>query len=176
MMMFVVTPSLDSIEHKFNSKSIKFPKFHKVPTLEAININKPWSEWKERLRNFGVKPPKRGIELGWVTRGTRPKKPSSSCGFTHEAHGARGARGSWGSWGLKTENQTFFSFLFQQATTKLFIYLFIYLFSSVRTTSTQTRTHQPIHAGRARRYGGEGEGQRGERAGPRRLAYVRADA
>jgi hypothetical protein len=74
MMMFVVTPSLDSIEHKLNSKSIKFPKLHKVPTLEAININKPWSEWKERLRNFGVKPPKRGIELGWVTRGTRPKK------------------------------------------------------------------------------------------------------
>jgi hypothetical protein len=135
-----------------------------------------WTNVDTRLRNFGVKPPKRGIELGWVTRGTRPKKPSSSCGFTHEAHGARGARGSWGSWGLKTENQTFFSFLFQQATTKLFIYLFIYLFSSVRTTSTQTRTHQPIHAGRARRYGGEGEGQRGERAGPRRLAYVRADA
>jgi hypothetical protein len=73
MMMFVGTPSLDSIEHKFNSKSIKFPKLHKVPTLEAININKPWSEWKERLRNFGVKPPKRGIELGWVTKGTRPK-------------------------------------------------------------------------------------------------------
>jgi hypothetical protein len=41
MMMFVVTPSLESIEHKFNSKSIKFPKLHKVPTLEAININKP---------------------------------------------------------------------------------------------------------------------------------------
>jgi hypothetical protein len=110
MMMFVVTPSLDSIEHKFNSKSIKFPKLHKVPTLEAININKPWSEWKERLRNIGVKPPKRGIELGWVTRGTRPKKPSSSCGFVCEA---RGARGSWGSWGLKTENRTFFSSLFQ---------------------------------------------------------------
>jgi hypothetical protein len=41
MMMFVVTPSLDSIEQKFNFKSIKFPKLHKVPTLEAININKP---------------------------------------------------------------------------------------------------------------------------------------
>jgi hypothetical protein len=41
MMMFVVTPSLDSIEHKLKSKSIKFPKLHKVPTLEAININKP---------------------------------------------------------------------------------------------------------------------------------------
>jgi hypothetical protein len=105
MILFVVTPSLDSIEHKFNSKSIKFPKLHKVPTLEAININKPWSEWKERLRNFGVKPPKRGIELGWVTRRTRLKKPSSSRGF---ARGARGTRGSWGSWGLKTENRTFF--------------------------------------------------------------------
>jgi hypothetical protein len=41
MMMFVVTPSLESIEHKLNSKSIKFPKLHKVPTLEVININKP---------------------------------------------------------------------------------------------------------------------------------------
>jgi hypothetical protein len=41
MMMFVVTPSLESIEHRLNSKSIKFPKLHKVPTLEAININKP---------------------------------------------------------------------------------------------------------------------------------------
>jgi hypothetical protein len=41
MMTFVVTPSLESIEHKLNSKSIKFPKLHKVPSLEAININKP---------------------------------------------------------------------------------------------------------------------------------------
>jgi hypothetical protein len=40
MMMFVVTPSLESIEHKLNSKSIKFPKLHKVTTLKAININK----------------------------------------------------------------------------------------------------------------------------------------
>jgi hypothetical protein len=100
--MFVVIPSLDSIEHKFNSKSIKFPKLHKVPTLEAININNPWSEWKERLRNFGVRPPKRGIELGWVTRGTRPKKPFSSRGFACEA------RGSSGSWGSKTEHFFFF--------------------------------------------------------------------
>ena len=63
---------------KFNSKSIKFPKLHKVPSLEAININKPWSEWKERLRNFGVKQPKRGIELGWVTGGTRLLAASSA--------------------------------------------------------------------------------------------------
>jgi hypothetical protein len=121
MMMFVVTPSLDSIEHKFNSKSIKFPKLHKVPTLEAININKPWNEWKERLRNFGVKPPKRGIELGWVARGTRPKKSSSFRGFAREAYGA------WGSWGLKTENRTFFSPLFfSKQLPKKFIYLFIF--------------------------------------------------
>jgi hypothetical protein len=38
-----------------------------------------------------------------VTRGTRPKKPSSSRDFTCGARGARGAWGSWGSWGLKTE-------------------------------------------------------------------------
>jgi hypothetical protein len=97
MMMFVVTPSLDSKEHKLNSKSIKLPKLHKVPTLEAININKPWSEWKERLRNFGVKPPKKGIELGWVTRGTRRKKPSTSRGFACTTCGARGARGAEGA-------------------------------------------------------------------------------
>jgi hypothetical protein len=53
----------------------------------------------ERLRNFGVKPTKRGLELGWVTRGTRPKKPSSSHGF---------ARGAQGSRGLKTETEHFF--------------------------------------------------------------------
>jgi hypothetical protein len=111
MMMLIVTPSLDSIEHKLNSKSIKFSKLHKVPTLEAININKPESEWKERLRNFGVKPPKRGIELGWVTKGTRPKKPSSSRGF------ARKARGAWRAWGLKIENRNYFFSLFQPATT-----------------------------------------------------------
>jgi hypothetical protein len=64
MMMFVVTPSLDSIEYKLNSKSMKSPKLHKAPTLEAININKPWREWRKTLRNFGVKPSKRGIELG----------------------------------------------------------------------------------------------------------------
>jgi hypothetical protein len=37
-----------------------------------------------------------------VTRGTKPKKPSSSHGFACEARGARG------SWGLKTENRNFF--------------------------------------------------------------------
>jgi hypothetical protein len=46
-----------------------------------------------------------------VTKGTRPKNPSSSRGFACEAHGARG------SWGLKTENRNIFSPLFQPATT-----------------------------------------------------------
>jgi hypothetical protein len=41
----------------------------------------------------------RGIELGWMTRGTRPKKPSSSRGFTRKTWGF------WGFWGLKTENR-----------------------------------------------------------------------
>jgi hypothetical protein len=41
MMMFVVIPKLDSIEHELNSKSIKFPKIYNIITLEAININKP---------------------------------------------------------------------------------------------------------------------------------------
>jgi hypothetical protein len=46
-----------------------------------------------------------------VTRGTRPKKPSSSCGFACEARAARGVQGFWGFWGfwgLKTENCKFF--------------------------------------------------------------------
>jgi hypothetical protein len=62
----------------------------------------------DRLKNFGVKPPKRGIELGWVTRGTRPKKPSSSRGFARGARGVWGVWGVWGFWGfwgLKTENR-----------------------------------------------------------------------
>jgi hypothetical protein len=133
MMMLVVTPSLDSIEHKLNSKSIKFPKLHKVPTLEAININKPWREWRERLRNFGVKQPKRGIELGWVTRGTRPKKPSSSCSFAREA---------WGAWGLKTENQNLF-LSFQDSNKYLknnFKFFFIFF------ASASARTHPSVRA------------------------------
>jgi hypothetical protein len=40
-----------------------------------------------------------------VTRGTRPKKPSSSRGFARVARGARGVWGFWGFWGLKTENR-----------------------------------------------------------------------
>jgi hypothetical protein len=38
--LYYIVALLHSIEHKFNSKSIKFPKLHKAATLEAININK----------------------------------------------------------------------------------------------------------------------------------------
>jgi hypothetical protein len=61
-----------------------------------------------------------------VTRGTRPKKPSSSRGFAREARGAWGALGSWGSSGLKTE---FFSlFSRREQLPKKYIYLFIYIY------------------------------------------------
>jgi hypothetical protein len=58
-----------------------------------------------------------------VTRGTRPKKPSSSRGFAREARGARGAQGARGAWGLKTENrkpktENFFSLSKPATTTK----------------------------------------------------------
>jgi hypothetical protein len=58
MMMFVVTPSLNSIEHKLNSKSIKFPKLHKVPTLEAININKPRENGEKGLGTLELSNPR----------------------------------------------------------------------------------------------------------------------
>jgi hypothetical protein len=80
---------------------------------------------------FGVKPPKRGIELGWVTRGTRLKKPSSSRGFTCKA------RGAWGSWGLKTE--IFFFSLFKPATTTNFIFIIIFFRASAQTVDCVRR-------------------------------------
>jgi hypothetical protein len=63
-----------------------------------------------------------------VTRGTRPKKPSSSRGFACEA---RGARGTWGSWGSKIE--IFFAlFSSQQQQPKIYFILYIYIFSTQR--------------------------------------------
>jgi hypothetical protein len=38
MMMLIVTPSLDSIEHKLNSKSIKFPKLCKNLLLLVASL------------------------------------------------------------------------------------------------------------------------------------------
>jgi hypothetical protein len=66
-----------------------------------------------------------------VTRGTRPKKPSSSRGFAaRKARGSWGSLGSWGSWGLKTD---FFFSLFKPATTtKKNLFIYFILFSSVR--------------------------------------------
>jgi hypothetical protein len=72
-----------------------------------------------------------------VTRGTRPKKPSSSRGF------ARGARGAWG---LKTENRNFFlSFQdgnnYQKKKKTIFILFYFILRPRPRgcTVSMQTR-------------------------------------
>jgi hypothetical protein len=72
-----------------------------------------------------------------MTRGTRPKKPSSSRGFAREAHGAQGV---WGFWGLKTENCKLFSF--QAGQIYLFIlffilFYFILFFSRVRADVAQ---------------------------------------
>jgi hypothetical protein len=68
-----------------------------------------------------------------VTRGTRPKKPSSSCGFAREAQGTRGTRGSWG---LKTEH--FFPLFSnsQQQKKNSFYFIFLILFSRVREDAT----------------------------------------
>jgi hypothetical protein len=62
-----------------------------------------------------------------VTRGTRPKKPSSSRGFARKARGARGVQGVWG---LKTENRNLkieknFSLSKPATTTKFFIFYFL---------------------------------------------------
>jgi hypothetical protein len=71
-----------------------------------------------------------------VTRGTRPKKPSSSRGFAGEARGARGSQG--------LETETFFS-LFKTATTtkkqknKLKINLKNKNFLRLRTVKTRPR-------------------------------------
>jgi hypothetical protein len=81
-----------------------------VPTADRMNACQIYGSnhgaRRGAGRGAGVKPPKRRIELGWVTRGTRLKKPYSSRGFARKARGARGtrgSRGSRGSWGLKTE-------------------------------------------------------------------------
>jgi hypothetical protein len=80
-----------------------------------------------------------------VTRGTRPKKPSSSRGFACATHGARGARGAWGSWGLKTENLNFFlSFQagnnYQKIFKKINLFFIFYFFrASVRTADCVRR-------------------------------------
>jgi hypothetical protein len=112
-----------------------------------------------------------------VTRGTRPKKPSSSRGFTREARGAqgcrgsRGSRGSWRSWQLKTENQIFFLSIqagnnYQK---KFNLFLFLFLFFKA---SASARIVDCFHRGGGR--GGEGRG--GNECVRMDAALVRADA
>jgi hypothetical protein len=73
-----------------------------------------------------------------VTKGTRPKKPSSSRSFAHEAHGALG------SWGLKTKNGDFFSLFNYQKPKIYFIFIFIFKRPCKREIAS-VRT-QPVRA------------------------------
>jgi hypothetical protein len=82
-----------------------------------------------------------------VTRGTRPKKPSSSCGFAHEARGARG------SWGLKTENRKKISSLFQQPTTKKIIFIYFYFYFFTRPRGPNSPSTEGERGGREGRQG-----------------------
>jgi hypothetical protein len=97
-----------------------------------------------------------------VTRGTRPKKPSSSRVFAREARGV---------WGLKTENCKFLSFQagnnYQKNLNKILfyfiLYFFIYFFLAFARTANSVR--------RERR----GEGREVMRASARTFGRVHAD-
>jgi hypothetical protein len=102
-----------------------------------------------------------------VTRGTRPKKTSSSRGFACEARGALGAwgaGGSGGSWGSKTEI-LFSLFLFKPATTtknKLkVIFYYYYFFKRLHPCgrSPSERTADYVRWGRGTGGGKGGEGE-----------------
>jgi hypothetical protein len=97
-----------------------------------------------------------------VTRGTRPKKSSSSRGFAREA---RGAQGAWGFWRLKTENRKLKILNFQAGNNyqKKIIFYFYFIFSRVRADSRL----RPQGWGEER----EGEGRGGRRGD----AHVRVD-
>jgi hypothetical protein len=81
-----------------------------------------------------------------VTRGTRPKKPSSSRGFARGARGVWGVWGFWGFWGfwgLKTKNRKLkiekkFSFSKLATSTKKIIYFILFYFFRVRTNAVFT--------------------------------------
>jgi hypothetical protein len=112
-----------------------------------------------------------------VTRGTRPKKPSSH-GFACEA---RGARGVGGFGGLKTENQNFFPLFSskqQLPKIKIKIFIFTYFSSSVRADKDAARVRE---GGRRASEGDVEEGGevrcvRGLAASARTQSRVRADA
>jgi hypothetical protein len=99
-----------------------------------------------------------------VTRGTRPKKPSSSRDFACEFYGARGVWEVWGFWGLKTENC---KFLFFQAGNNyqkkilFFIFIFIFIF------------FPRVRANHRLRPQGRGKGREGEVRGGRKCVRPR---
>jgi hypothetical protein len=86
-----------------------------------------------------------------VTRGTRPKKPSSSRSFAREARGAQG------SWRLKTENQNFF-FSFPAGNNYQKNILFYFLNIRADSACQRGRKAGGGQGGRERREGEEGEG------------------
>jgi hypothetical protein len=101
-----------------------------------------------------------------VTRGTRPKKSSSSRGFAREARGARGVWGFWGFWRLKTE-----------------FFILLYFFSRIRAdVASGPHGQQTTSAGKGGGEGGRGEAREGMRAltrtpmSARTLERVRTDA
>jgi hypothetical protein len=93
-----------------------------------------------------------------VTRGTRPKKPSSSYGFACEVHGDRGA------WGLETENRIYLFFFKTAATTKnknknKSFYFYFYFFERPRPRPLE---HSPsVRTADCVRRGGDGRGGKG---------------
>jgi hypothetical protein len=101
-----------------------------------------------------------------VTRGTRPKKPSSSRGFAREARGAWGVRGFWG---LKTENcKLFISFQagnnYQKKIIKIynfFYFYFLFYFLFYFFASAWSAEGREGEEGGREREGREGEGGEG---------------
>jgi hypothetical protein len=92
-----------------------------------------------------------------VTRGTRPKKPSSSRSFAREARGAQG------SWRLKTENQNFF-FSFPAGNNYQKNILFYFLNIRADSACQRGRKAGGGKGGRERREGEEGgRGGRGKK-------------
>jgi hypothetical protein len=113
-----------------------------------------------------------------VTRGTRPKKPSSSRGLAHEARGARGVWGVRGFRGLKTENcKKKILFPSRQQLPNFYFFIFLFFSRPHGQPRGQPRGGRERGEGEGGGEGREGEGGRGRggrciRAG----AHVRADA
>jgi hypothetical protein len=112
-----------------------------------------------------------------VIRGTRPKKPSSSCGFAREARGARGYGG------LKTENRIFFSLFlsfsagnnYQKILKNKYFLFFIFFQMSMRKQTLPVRSDSNLRPHGAGGRGGRGEGKEGGSTSARTLGGVRAD-